>query len=62
MKALKEYLKKNKLTARAFSKISGIDESQLSRYLNGTTLPSLENAHKIEDVTKRKVKTESWLC
>ncbi len=47
MNALKNYLQKNKLTLRAFSNIADIDQSQVSRYINGKTTPTLENAYKI---------------
>ena len=57
---LKEYLARNGLTFRAFSKVVDIDYSQLNRYANGVQLPSLENALKIKNATGGKVCLEDW--
>ena len=58
---LRAYLAHNKLTLRAFSIKSGIDQSQLSRYNNRLATPSLENAYKIYRSTDKSVKMEEWL-
>lgn len=58
---LREYLKKHKLTLRAFSIISDIDQSQLSRYLNGFSKPTIESAYKIYRASNRFVKMEEWV-
>lgn len=55
-----EYLKKEGMTFRAFSKIVDIDQTQLSRYAHGRKKPSLENAYKIYLASKKKIKLEDW--
>lgn len=57
---LKEYLVKNHITYRAFSKTVGIDAAQLARYANGQQLPNLKNAYKIFKGTKKVVNLQSW--
>ena len=61
MKELKRYLKMKGLTAREFSILSGIDHSQISRYLRGLIRPSLENAYRIQKATKGDVRMEDWV-
>jgi transcriptional regulator with XRE-family HTH domain len=61
MITLRSYLSDNKMTLRAFSMISNIDQSQLSRYNNRLSIPSLENAYKIYRASKKAVKMEGWL-
>ena len=61
MNALRDYLTKNNLTLRAFSTKADIDQSQISRYINGITKPTLENAYKIYRATKKAIRMEEWL-
>ena len=61
MTTLREYLDKNKLTLRAFSIKSDVDQSQLSRYINARTVPTLENAYKIYRASKKAIKMEVWI-
>jgi transcriptional regulator with XRE-family HTH domain len=53
---LKDYLKKKKLSQREFSKLTGISTPTLSRIMNGTRTPRVENALIIQSVTKGSVK------
>lgn len=57
---LKEYLKENRITFRAFSQRVDIDAAQLNRYANKVQMPSMESAHKIYVATKKKVTFLSW--
>lgn len=59
---LKEYLTKNKISFRSFSKVVNIDQAQLNRYANGIQQPSLGNAYKIYKATKKKIKLEDWFA
>lgn len=61
MTTLREYLTQNRLTLRAFSYVSDVDQSQLSRYINGKTVPTLENAYKIYRASKKAIKMEVWI-
>ena len=61
METLRSYLAHNKMTLRVFSGLSGIDQSQLSRYNNRLATPSLENAYKIYRASKKASKMEIWL-
>ena len=57
---LKQYLVKNMITYRAFSKMVEIDSAQIARYANGLRLPNLRNALKIFKATKKQVALEDW--
>ncbi len=48
---LKGYLKKHRLKPTVWAKRHGISPSIISRYLNGKTTLSKENALKIDDAT-----------
>lgn len=61
MTTLRAYLADNKMTLRAFSQVADIDQSQLSRYNNRLSMPTLENAYKIYRATRKSVKMEVWL-
>jgi transcriptional regulator with XRE-family HTH domain len=59
---LKAYLEKEELTARELCRRSEgrLNEPELSRYLSGSTMPSIPKAIAIKDVTKKAVPVESW--
>lgn len=51
MSMLVKYLKNNELTQREFSKMAGLDQSSLSKWIRGTTAPSEKTLEKIAKVT-----------
>ena len=52
---LSEYLKKNRITIKDFSKKVGVSDVQVGRILNGTRNPSLHLGKKIEEATNQEV-------
>lgn len=62
-KALRRYLKEERISMLAFSRMSGIDKSQLSRILNekeGSHM-SVNVAHAIQKASKGKVPMTLWV-
>lgn len=45
------YMKDNNLTQREFSKLVDLDETIISRYINGERVPNINNLFKILKVT-----------
>jgi transcriptional regulator with XRE-family HTH domain len=59
---LRQYLDRSKITARELSRKTGVvDETQMSRFLNGKLRPNLAHAHAIEDATGGAVPARAWL-
>jgi transcriptional regulator with XRE-family HTH domain len=58
---LAEYLKKNGTLKKYFAEQIGVKDNQLSRWLTGRSIPCLETAIMIEDVTKGQVTCRDWL-
>lgn len=58
---LQEYIKRQKWTQSQAAKELGVSKVNICRWLGGVHKPSLAAAHKIEDATGRKVRTESFL-
>ena len=58
---LRDYLHKKRISQIDFAKIIGISETQLSRWLGGSRIPSRKNALKIEEVTEGKVSANELL-
>ena len=52
---LSEYLKKNRITIKDFSKKVGVSDVQVGRILNRTRNPSLHLGKKIEEATNQEV-------
>lgn len=58
---LKQYKEKYGHTLKGLEAKLGVDFRILSRYLKGSSLPSLTMAYKIFVKSGKKVKMESWL-
>lgn len=52
---LKTYLKRNKLTAKQFSKLTGISPPSIHNYIHGKKTPSLDSADRIVRASKGRV-------
>lgn len=57
---LKAYLIRNQITVRSFSILADINQTKISKFQNGS-LPSLENAYKIEQASDGKVPMGIWM-
>lgn len=57
---LRSYLKKKKITLRAFGEIVGAAESTVGCWTTGARLPSLAMASRIEAATGRQIKATAW--
>lgn len=58
--AVKEYLFKKDITIKEFANLIGISTSYLYQLLRGERKPSLELAHKIEEVTEGEISVACW--
>lgn len=47
-KRLRKYMAESHINAGDVSRYSGIDQSQVSRYLNGTRVPNVKTLYKIQ--------------
>jgi len=61
MKLKKWIIKTKGMSQREFAIKMNVGEAHLSRWLNGTNIPSLHNAMKIEKLTKGEVTAEDLL-
>lgn len=58
---LREFLKAEGLTQKAFGERVGIDRFRVSHILAGDTVPGLDLAARIERATRGQVPMESWV-
>lgn len=57
---LKTWLKRNKVSCKDFAKLLGLEISTVYKYRDGTRIPSLPVALKIEKTTRGHVKVSVW--
>lgn len=57
---LAAWLKKHEMTQQEFSKLSGIEQPLVSRYVTGKGHPKAENILAIEKATHGEVALEDW--
>lgn len=53
---LATYLKRNRLTAKQFSKLAGVSPPSIHNYLHGKKIPSLPTAIRIVRASRGKVR------
>jgi transcriptional regulator with XRE-family HTH domain len=61
MMTLKEYLDKSTMTDAEFGALIGVSQSQVSRIKNEASLPSLQVAVAIENITGGEVLAKSFV-
>lgn len=57
---LSKWLEASGLSRAAFAQSIGSDKSNVTRWCNGSRVPTLVTARKIEEVTKGAVTVEDW--
>lgn len=60
MNPLKRYLKRAKLSQRQFALSTGSQEGQVSAWVRGIRRPSLDEAFRLESVTKGAIPASAW--
>lgn len=58
---IKEYLEDNGIKQCFLAKKLKVSQAMLSTWLNGRTVPSMQNAWNVEKITKGAVKMADWI-
>lgn len=61
MATLRQYLRQQQLTQEAFSRLTGIPQSLISRFCTGRAEPTLQRAAEIERATEGAVPMSAWV-
>lgn len=57
---LRKWLDETGTTQMELSELSGISQTQLTKYVTGRIVPGVRNAFAIQDATKGAVDARSW--